>query len=265
MTTPTDEDNYRTRDRGLHGLLVALGITSTIAAMVIAFAYAASDGAIFGINTALTSLNNKPVDSSTQEQQQKVDQKEEPMASQVGSQDDLIVVEKPSSTDTRKVEVPSNSQSLQYVNLLMPAPEDETIDDTSIASDPPDNNRPEKLRDDKKKADMNSSNNSTIAPSPSQPATSTNPSELTKEEKKALKEREELEKKLLKEKKKQDKKLDKLLDKTDSPCPTIKGIVNDNIEVDGACQIDASVNGNIRLDAAGDSVDFDSGSLDGNI
>jgi hypothetical protein len=284
-SVPTDNDGYRTRDKSLHGLLVALGITSIITAVVIVFAYAASDGTVFGITTNLTPLQNKPVDSTpsltsiqeqqnqrvvTEEQQQKIDQKgQEPVASKVGSENDFVI-EKPKNTETEKVKVPpSSDQSLQYVNMPAPAPLDDgkSINDASTASTPSDNNRQEdRLNDNNGKADVNGSNNSTIPSSPSRPATP-DPSELTKEEKKALKEKQELEKKLLKEQEEQEKKLQKLLAKApDSLCSSgVGGIVNDNIEVNGACQIDATVKGNIKLDAPDDSVNFDGGSLDGNI
>lgn len=52
----------------------------------------------------------------------------------------------------------------------------------------------------------------------------------------------------------------------DTPCSSaIVENVNDNIEVNGACTIDATINGDVKLDAPGDSVNFNSGSLDGNI
>jgi hypothetical protein len=43
----TDNSSYRMKDPSLHGLLVALGMTSTIAIVVIVFAYAASHGTLF--------------------------------------------------------------------------------------------------------------------------------------------------------------------------------------------------------------------------
>jgi hypothetical protein len=53
----TDNSSHHMKDPSLHGLLVALGMTSTIAIVVIVFAYAASHGTLFqGITEFLPTL-----------------------------------------------------------------------------------------------------------------------------------------------------------------------------------------------------------------
>lgn len=42
-----DDGSSRTDDESMHGLRVALGMSSTIAVVVVVYAFAASDGAIF--------------------------------------------------------------------------------------------------------------------------------------------------------------------------------------------------------------------------
>lgn len=234
--TPTGKGHDRDRDESLHGLLVALGITGTIAAVVIVFAYASHDGDAFdGITEALTPLQNDPVvadlmSSTTsvqdeqaqeaEEQQQKIDQEQEPVASQVGSQNDLVEVEKQTDTDTKTVEVPVRSdESLQFVDMVA--------------------------------HEIDSGNNDSTPPtSASQAVTSPTP-EVAQEEKK--------------EKEKQEKKWQKLLAEVpDTLCPPAVGGI-DSVEANGECQTDTTVNENVKADATDDSVNFDSGSLDGNI
>lgn len=66
-------DSANTSDKSMHGLLVALGLSRTIAGAVVAFAYTASGGGAFrGVPEALTPDNEKAEASQQQEPAGKV-------------------------------------------------------------------------------------------------------------------------------------------------------------------------------------------------